>query len=241
VLATEKLRSDLARVGRVSLMGELSASLAHELNQPLSAIALNAQAVRRMLDRDDMNRADICSALDDIVADGRRASAVIGRVRALFRNEAAVRRPLDVNEVIADVAALVRDDVARHGITFTFAPARSLPRIHGDVIQVQQVILNVLVNACEALGAVGTGPRVLTVTTARREPRHVHISVRDTGVGVEDPETEHLFAPFVSSKPDRLGMGLAISRSVVESHGGRIWADRNDDRGLTVHVVLPDA
>jgi signal transduction histidine kinase len=222
-------------------MGELSASLAHELNQPLSAIALNAQAVRRMLDRADLNRADICSALDDIVADGRRASAVIGRVRALFRNDATIRRPLDVNAVIEDVAPLVGDEVERHGITLRLALARSLPRVHGELLQLQQVVLNVFVNACEALGAVSTAPRVLTVTTARREPRHVQISVRDTGVGVEEPETDHLFAPFVSSKPDRLGMGLAISRSIVEGHGGRIWADRNEDRGLTVHVVLPDA
>ena len=240
-LETEKLRSELARVGRVSIMGEISASLAHELNQPLSAIALNAQAVRRMLDRGDLNRADIRSALDDIVADGRRASAVIGRVRALFRTESSVRRPFDLNEVIRGVAALVRDEVERHEITFTFALAPALPAVAGDVIQVQQVILNLLVNACEALGAVEKAPRVLTIMTARHERRHVQISVRDTGIGVEEPETERLFAPFVSSKPDGLGMGLAISRSIVESHGGRIWADRNDDRGLTVHVVLPDA
>ncbi len=238
---TEKLRNDLARVGRASIMGELSAALAHELSQPLSAIALNAQAVRRMLDRGNPNRDDIRSALDDIVADGRRASAAIGRVRALFRNGATERHPLDVNQVIRGVVPLLHDEVERHGIALTFALEPSLPLVPGDVIQLQQVILNVLVNACEALGAVEAAPRVLTITTARHEPGRVQISVRDTGIGVEEPETEHLFAPFVSSKPEGLGMGLAISRSIVESHAGRIWADRNHDRGLTVHVVLPTA
>ena len=240
-LETERLRSELARVGRVSILGELSASLAHELNQPLSAIALNAQAVRRMLDRLDVNQADIHAALDDIVADGRRASAVIGRMRALFRSDVTVRRPLDVNALVRRVAPLVRDEVDRDDITLAFALAPSLPPVAGDVIQVQQVILNVLVNACEALSAVKDAPRMLTITTASPEGRHVRISVRDTGIGVEEPETERLFVPFVSSKPDGLGMGLAISRSIVEAHGGRIWADRNDDRGLTVHVALPVA
>jgi C4-dicarboxylate-specific signal transduction histidine kinase len=236
---TEMLRKELAHVGRVSVMGQLSASLAHEVNQPLCAIALNAEAVRRTLDGRAPTRFDMRAALDDIVLHSRRASAIIGRMRALFRNETTERRPLDVNATIGDVTTLVHGEVARHGIALSYALDASLPPVQGDVVQLQQVMLNLLVNACEALEAAEAGQRALTITTARREPGHVEISVRDTGPGVAGHDTERLFAPFVTSKPNGLGMGLAICRSIVESHGGRIWATRNDDRGLTVHVVLP--
>jgi signal transduction histidine kinase len=236
---TEMLRKELAHVGRVSVMGQLSASLAHEVNQPLCAIALNAEAVRRTLDGRAPTRFDMRAALDDIVLHSRRASAIIGRMRALFRNETTERRPLDVNATIGDVTTLVHGEVARHGIALSYALDASLPPVQGDVVQLQQVMLNLLVNACEALEAAEAGQRALTITTARREPGHVEISVRDTGPGVAAHDPERLFAPFVTSKPNGLGMGLAICRSIVESHGGRIWATRNDDRGLTVHVVLP--
>jgi signal transduction histidine kinase len=237
----ETLRRELAHVGRVSIMGELSASLAHELNQPLAAIALNAQEARRLLQGADPDLAEIRSALDDIVADGNRAGEVIRRMRALFRNEVTERRPLDVNALITGVATLVKGEVERHGIVLDFDLEPSLPPVSGDAIQIQQVILNLLVNACEALGAAHDGQRELTITTARPEPGRVHISVRDTGIGLKDEDTEQVFAPFVSSKPSGLGMGLAISRSIVEAHGGRIWATVNPDQGLTLHVELPGA
>ena len=236
---TERLRRELEHVGRVSLMGELSASLAHELHQPLAAMALNVQEARRLLDGVNPNLPEIRSALDDVAADGGRAEEMIRRMRALFRHEVTERRSLDVNELITGVATLVHGEVDRHGITLTFALEPFLPPVLGDAIQIQQVVLNLLVNACEALGAAQDAWRELTITTARREPGRIYISVRDTGIGLKEPDTEQAFAPFVSSKPSGLGMGLAISRSIVEAHGGRIWATVNADRGLTLHVELP--
>jgi signal transduction histidine kinase len=177
--------------------------------------------------------------LTDIVADGRRTKEIIQRMRALFRNEVTERRPLDLNELIAGVATLIHGEVARYGITFRSELAPSLPVVPGDAIQIQQVMLNVLVNACEALATTDDARRELTVTTALRPPALVHVAVRDTGIGVKDGEIERLFTPFVSSKPNGLGMGLVISQSIVEAHGGRIWATANPDRGLTLHVALP--
>jgi signal transduction histidine kinase len=238
---TEKLRAELAHVGRVSVMGELSASLAHELKQPLTAIVANALALRRMVVRADPNHPEILAALDDIAGEGRRAAEVIRRLRALFRHEPSERRLLDLNELIAGVATLVRGEVERHRVTLTLELEPSLPAVQGDAIQLQQVVLNLLMNACEALGAADDSPRQLTVTTASPEPALVKLSVRDTGIGIKDQEAERMFAPFVTSKPEGLGMGLAISRSIVEAHGGHIWALRNDDRGITIHVVIPVA
>jgi signal transduction histidine kinase len=236
---TERLRSDLAHVGRVSIMGELSASLARELNQPLTAIAANAQAARRMLDGAIPSRAELGGTLEDIAADSRRAAEVIRRLRALFRNEISERAPVDVNELIAGVATLIHGEVERHRIALNLALEPALPSVTGDAIQIQQVLLNLLVNACEALAATDDARRELTITTAWRAPACVLVSVHDTGIGVKEGDTERVFAPFVSSKPNGLGMGLAISRSIVEAHDGRIWTTRNDDRGLTLNVELP--
>ena len=232
-------REELAHVLRVTTLGELAGSLAHEVNQPLAAILTNAQAVRRLLDAGRWQAPDVTEALADIAADARRTSEIIRRLRALFRRESGERRPLDLDRLAAEVVELLRFDFQRKGITVRYALGEDLPAVPGDAVQLQQVLLNVLVNAGEAIAAAGDGPREITIETRREAPGRVALLVRDTGIGVKDADLERIFQHFVSSKPDGLGMGLAISRSIVQAHGGRIWATANPDRGLTVHVELP--
>jgi PAS domain S-box-containing protein len=235
----ERQREELAHVLRTTTLGELAASLAHEINQPLAAIVANAQATRRLLDTGRASRPGVIETLTDIADDAKRASQVIRRLRALFRKEHVVRRQVDVNELVEDVVGLLRHDAERQRIAVRCAFGRGLERVSGDPIQLQQVLLNVLLNAREAIAMSEEGPREIVIETAGHQPGVVAISIRDTGIGVKDADLEHIFEHFVSSKPDGLGMGLAISRSIVQAHGGRIWATANPDRGLTVDVELP--
>ena len=234
----DRQREALAHVLRTTTLGELAASLAHEINQPLAAIVANAQATRRLLDAGRASRPGVIETLSDIVDDAKRASQVIRRLRALFRKEHVERRPVDVNELVEDVVALLRDDAERQRIAVRCALGRGLDQIPGDSIQLQQVLLNLLLNAREAIAVTEEGSREIEIETAGRPAGGVAIWIRDTGIGVKDTELEHIFEHFVSSKPDGLGMGLAISRSIVQAHGGRIWATPNADRGLTLHVEL---
>ena len=232
-------REELAHAQRVTTLGELSASLAHEVNQPLAAIVTNAQAAIRLLGREGVAHADVSEALTDIAADAKRASAIIRRLRALSRKEHAPQTGIDLNELIDDVVSLLRHDFARKSIAVlrTFDPV--VPLVSGDPIQLQQVVLNLLVNASEAIAHTEDGRREVAIATTHRTPGLVQITVRDTGIGVKEAEIERMFERFVSSKPGGLGMGLAISRSIVEAHGGQIRAVANPDRGLTLHVELP--
>jgi PAS domain S-box-containing protein len=233
-------REELAHVLRVTTLGELAGSLAHEINQPLAAILTNVQAVRRMLGAGGPPGPDATEALGDIAADARRTSEIIRRLRALFRRESGERRPLDLERLAGEVVDLLRFDLQRKGITVRHAPGGDLPAVPGDAVQLQQVLLNVVVNAGDAIAAAAEGPREIAIETRCGAPGRVVLSVRDTGIGVKDADLERIFEHFVSSKPDGLGMGLAISRSIVQAHGGRIWATPNDEgRGLTVHVELP--
>jgi C4-dicarboxylate-specific signal transduction histidine kinase len=232
-------REELAHAQRVTTLGELSASLAHEINQPLAAIVTNAQAAVRLLERAGLVHADVSEALTDIAADAQRASAIIRRLRALSRKEHASQRGLDLNEIIDDVVTLLRYDLARKNITVIRSADSIAPLVSGDPVQLQQVILNLVVNASEAIGIAPDGPREIRITTALRAAGVVEVRVRDTGVGAKPSELERMFERFVSTKPGGLGMGLAISRSIVEAHGGRIVAEANPDRGLTFCVELP--
>jgi C4-dicarboxylate-specific signal transduction histidine kinase len=233
-------REELAHALRVTTLGELAASLAHEINQPLAAIVTNAQAATRLLDGRRQAGDDVTESLADIATDAKRASHIIRQLRALFRKEHATQKPVDLNGLIEDVIELLHHDLGRKGITVHRRCDPRLPMVSGDPIQLQQVLLNLLVNASEAIALAPDGPREITVETARRRPRWVGIAIRDTGVGVKDGDVEQIFQRFVSSKPEGLGMGLSISRSIVEAHGGRIEATTNPDRGLTLHVELPD-
>lgn len=237
--AAREHREELAHALRVTTMGELAASLAHEINQPLAAIMSNAQAARRLLDGGRLKPDELGEVLGDISGEAGRAAQVIRRLRALFRKDQAEHKPLDINGLITEVATLLRHDIERRRITMQLFLAEGLPLLSGDPILLQQVILNLLVNAREAMADTDDGPRELTIQTAQREPGNLNISVRDTGAGVKESELERIFDPFVSAKADGLGMGLSISRSIIEAHGGRIWATCNPDRGITVHVELP--
>jgi PAS domain S-box-containing protein len=232
-------REELAHALRVTTLGELAASLAHEINQPLAAIVTNAQATRRLLDSDRAKHADMTEALADIAEDAKRASLIIRRLRALFRKEPAERKAVDIGELVEDVVSLMHRDLERRRMTVEVGLAAGLPRVQGDPVQLQQVLLNVLVNACEAVALTEDGPREIGIQTVLRAGHHVEIVIRDTGIGVKEAELAQIFERFVSTKADGLGMGLSISRSIVEAHGGRIWATANVPRGLTLHVELP--
>ena len=232
-------REELAHAQRVTTLGELSASLAHEINQPLAAIVTNAQAAVRLLDRQGVAHTDVSEALTDMAADARRASAIIQRLRALSRKEHAPQAGLDLNVLIDDVVSLLRHDFVRKQIMVLRAFDPVVPTVSGDPVQLQQVVLNLLVNASEAIALTDGGKREVTIATRYRTPGRVEVAVRDSGIGAKGSDLARMFERFVSTKPGGLGMGLAISRSIVEAHGGQIRAIANPDRGLTLHVELP--
>ena len=234
----EQGREELAHALRVATLGELAATLAHEINQPLTAILSNAHATRHMLDAAHFDRAEFAEALEDIAQDARRAAEIIRRLRALYRKQHSDRRPLDVNEAIREVTGLLKKDLERKRVGLQLELAENLPQVLGDVVQLQQVFLNVVVNACDAMKGSENGPRQLRIETSHRNSV-VAIDIRDSGTGVKEPDLGRIFERFVTTKPEGLGMGLSISRSIIDAHGGRIWATRNPDRGLTIHSELP--
>jgi signal transduction histidine kinase len=232
-------RAQLTHAQRVTAMGALVATLAHEINQPLGAIVSNAEAARRLVDPAVQKRTDLLEALDDIIDDGQRASEVIRRLRAMLRKGEPERKPCDVNALIVDVMKFLEADLARAGVSTELRLQDGLPPVHGDSIQLQQVILNLAVNAEAAMAEAAGGLRRLTVESSQPAPGTVEVCIRDTGVGVKEGDLEGIFKPFVTTKTSGLGMGLSISRSIVEAHGGTIRAERNPERGLSVHVRLP--
>ena len=232
-------RDVLAHVLRVTTLGELVSSLAHEINQPLTVILTSAQGASRLLrSGQPADGQDIGEALDDIVEAARRATVVIGRLRTLFRKERVDQVAVNMNALIEDVVRLLHAAMLMGRIDIRLVCDKALRSVRGDPVQLEQVLLNVVMNAAEALGAGRDGPRVITIRTRRNRPGHVVVEVADTGVGVEDAQLEHIFEHFVSTKQNGLGMGLAISRSIIAAHGGRMWATANADRGLTMHIEL---
>jgi signal transduction histidine kinase len=234
-------REELAHAQRVTTIGELSASLAHEIIQPLTAIATNAQAARRLVATSWAEDDELNEALVDIARDADRAESIVRRLRALVRKQPGQRQPVDINATIAEMTAILRRDIGQADISLQLHLTENLPPVIGDAVQLQQVVLNLLVNACQAMAGVVDGPRVLRIETREPKPGSIEITVADTGAGVTGAELERMFEPFVSSKAEGLGMGLSINRSIVEAHGGHIVATHNADRGLTLHVTLPTA
>ncbi|MCI0152362.1 PAS domain S-box protein [Paraburkholderia sediminicola] len=234
-------RQELAHLTRVSTMGELAASLAHELNQPLTAILSNVQAAQRFLAADPIDLAEVREILNDIVQDDCRASEVIRRVRAIVRKGDLEIAPLDLATVIRDVLLLVHSDAIVRAIRVTLDIDGDLPAVRGDKVQLQQVMLNLLLNAFDAMTNVPPGDRAVSVTLGADGNNRVHIAVRDGGHGLTADRLDRIFKPFFTSKPQGLGLGLSISRSIVDMHGGRLWAENNPDRGATFHVTLPTA
>ncbi len=232
-------RAQLAHVQRVTAVSELAATLAHEINQPLGAIVSNAEAAGRLVDPAGAKGAELLETLGDIVDDGQRASEVIRRLRAMLQTGAPEHKPCDVNGLIVEVLRFLKADLDRAEVSVELRLQDGLPPVHGDGIQLQQVILNLVLNAEAAMADGAGGSRELIIETAAREAGTVEVWVRDTGIGVKEGEAEHIFEPFVTTKVSGLGMGLAISRSIVEAHRGTIRAERNPDRGLSVRVELP--
>jgi signal transduction histidine kinase len=237
--ALAKARSDLAKVARVTSLGVLTASVAHEVNQPLAGIITNAGTCLRMLDGDPPNLEGARETARRTIRDGNRASDVIKRLRALFSNEELTLELLDLNEVTGEVLALAISDLHRSGVAVRSELANELPIITGDRIQLQQVILNLVRNASDAMVDVHDRPRQLLVRTSPEGTDRVRLSVRDTGVGV-DPETiNKLLDAFYTTKSEGMGIGLSVSRSIIERHHGRLWAEPNDGPGATFSFSIP--
>jgi PAS domain S-box-containing protein len=235
--ALHQAQMELTHVTRVATLGELTASIAHEINQPLSAMVNSANACVRWLAAQNLERAQQ-SALR-IVADGQRAADIIGRIRALAQKAPPHKDWLDLNTMIQDVIALARSAVHRHGVAVETQLAAEVPRILGDRIQLQQVLLNLVMNAIEAMSSVGTGPRVLRVSAEPVAATDVLIAVHDSGSGIAPQSLDRLFDAFYTTKPHGLGLGLAISRRIIEAHGGRLWATPNTGPGVTFQLTLP--
>jgi signal transduction histidine kinase len=230
-------RLELAHLSRVGMLGELSGSIAHELNQPLMSILGNAQAAQLLLARGGVREDELKDILADIVDDDRRAGEVIRRLRAMLRKEPLPFRPLDVNDLVRDVLQIMHTDLAKRGIgTITDLDA-SLPAIEGDRIQLQQVLLNLLINACEAIGE--STPGVVYVKAAASAPGEVEVMVSDTGPGIAPAQLPRVFDAFVTTKAEGTGLGLALCRTIIEAHGGRVFARNNAERGATVGFALP--
>jgi signal transduction histidine kinase len=238
-LEAQRLRQELTHIGRVSAMGELAASLAHELNQPLTAILSNAQAAQRFLAADVVDLEQMREILSDIVADDKRAGDVIRRLRTLFKKSDTEYASLALNEVVGEVARLVRNDAVLRNVTMSLELAPDLPRVRGDRVQLQQVVLNLVLNGFEAIREHGAGERTLVIRTAREDAAAIRVEVQDSGVGVDEEDVDRMFHALYTTKVEGLGMGLTISRTIVDAHGGRLGATNNAHGGATFHFTLP--
>jgi len=237
----DRNRHELAHVARVSTMGQLTASLAHELSQPLSGIMANAQAARRFLDFAPPRLGELRSALKDIIADNRRAADSIHRLRDMLRKAELRQARLDLNDLIGNVTLLLGSDAIIRGTAVKLELAPSPVVVSGDRVQLEQVILNLLLNAMDAMAEVADGERLIVVRTENGASARVHVAVEDAGTGLREEARERIFEPFYTTKPAGMGMGLSIAKSIVEAHGGTIWAMNNLTRGATFHFELPKA
>jgi signal transduction histidine kinase len=243
VRAEETLRQaqdDLARINRASTMGELTASLAHELSQPISGALTNANTCLRKLAHGKPDLDGLHAAVTRIARDAQRASEIIGRIRSQFQRGAPCREIIDINAITRETVALLRDEVVRYNISVRTDLAADLPRISGDRVQLQQVAMNLIVNSIEAMKDVD-GRREMLIKSQRGENDQILVSLSDTGIGFPPELAEQIFNPFYTTKPQGTGMGLRISRSIVESHSGRLWAVSIPEGGATFYLSLPAA
>jgi C4-dicarboxylate-specific signal transduction histidine kinase len=236
--ALREAQANLAHVSRVTTMGELCASLAHEVNQPITAAVANADACLNWLARDNPNLEKARESAMRIVEDGTRAAEIISRIRLLFKKDAPQRELVDVSEVIQGLIVLLHSQITRHLISVRMELAADLPRVRGDRVQLQQVMMNLMMNSIDAMRDVD-GTRELTIKSHRTENEQLMVCVSDSGVGLPSKQADQIFHAFFTTKPHGIGMGLAICRSIVESHSGRLWAANNSPRGASFHVILP--
>lgn len=232
-------REQLLHLARIGLLGELSAALVHELNQPLAAILANAQAGRRLLDGQAGAPAALGEILGDIVAVSQRSIGIVQRMRALFLRRETPRQPLDLNALAREAAALARSSLAEHGVRLALALDPGLPPLRGDPVQLQQVLLNLILNACDAMDANPPGARRLVLATLAGPGAQASLTVTDNGCGIASGLLERIFDSFFTTKPKGLGVGLAVSREIVAAHGGRIEAFNRAGGGAIFRVTLP--
>jgi PAS domain S-box-containing protein len=234
-----QLREELTHVSRVTTIGTLAGALAHEINQPLTAIMSNAQAAKRFLDAEKPNLDELREIFSDIVDDTSRSSNVIHQLRDFMKKGEINAVPLNINETIQEVLNLIHRDAEHRNITIKLDTSESLPQVMGDKVQLQQVILNLVINGFDAMMYQDSGSRELTIRTEQDDDNHIHVAVKDTGMGIEEEKLEQIFEPFISTKLEGMGLGLSINRYIITAHNGRMWATNNPDHGATVHFTLP--
>jgi len=238
-LQSQRLREELARVSRMTTADHLAASLAHELRQPLAAIMSNAEAAQQFLEQEPLDLNELREALEDVVRNDERASQIIQRLRALYRRSGQEHGPLDLNRVIEETLSLLRSDLILRQVSWEQRLATELPRVAGNRIELQQVLMNLIVNARDAMSEIDPTGRRLLVCSTLESPTRAQVSVTDSGSGIAPETAAHLLEPFFTTKDAGMGMGLAISRSIIEAHGGRFWAENNAERGATFHFTIP--
>jgi PAS domain S-box-containing protein len=234
-----EMQMELAHANRVATTGQLTASIAHEVNQPIAAAVTNAQAALRWLDARPPDLDEVRQALARIVRDAHRAGDVIGRIRDLIKKAPPRTNSVDMNEVVREVIELIRGEAVKNGVSLQMELGKGLPLIKGDRVQLQQVVLNLIINAVQAVGAVADGAREVLITTAQADPNGVLVAVKDSGPGLAPASLERLFEAFYTTKPGGLGMGLSICRSIIEAHEGRVWVTANLPRGAVFQFTLP--
>ena len=236
-------QADLEHMDRATTMGELTASLAHEIIQPIAAATTNANACVRWLSRDEPDLDEARAAAERMVKDTTRAAAIISRIRLLFKKDNPHRTLVDVNDVIREMIVLLRNETVQSSVTMRTELAPELPLVMADRVQLQQVLMNLMVNGIDSMKEAATKeadhPRELLIQSRRTEDSQLLISVRDTGVGLPPQQADQIFNAFFTTKPHGTGLGLRISRSIVESHGGRLWAEDNLPQGVVFHFTLP--
>jgi len=238
-LESRQQRDELAHLARVTMLGELSGSLAHELNQPLAAILANAQAAQRFLARGDFDADELRDILKDIVDEDKRAGEVIQRLRLLLKKGEISRQPLDLNEVVLDVLKIVRSDLVSRAVVVETDLEEGIPSVMADRVQVQQVLLNLLTNACDAMSDNGDEDRSVVVRTHAADDSAVRVSVVDRGAGISEGALGRIFEPFVTTKSHGMGLGLSVCRTIITAHGGALSAANNADRGARFEMTLP--
>jgi C4-dicarboxylate-specific signal transduction histidine kinase len=234
-----KAQAELARVTRISAMGALAASISHEVNQPLAAVVTNADACMMWLSSEPPNLDEARVAVDAIAREGTRASDVVRQVRAMFTKATPERKSVQLNQLIREAGALIQAEASRNGVAVENELATDLPVAMGDPVQLQQVIVNLILNAIEAMTPVTDRPRRLVIRSEMQTSDEVMVAVRDSGIGIDPKDERRMFDAFFTTKPQGMGMGLSICHSIVEAHGGRLWDSRNSDCGATLQFTLP--
>jgi C4-dicarboxylate-specific signal transduction histidine kinase len=234
-----QLEADLAHMNRLSIMGEQAASLAHEVKQPIAAARNNASAALNFLDKQPLDLGEVREALGCIVDDADRAGAIIDRIRDHIKKAPPRKERFDLNEAISETIVLAQSAISKNGVSVQTPPKERMLPIEGDRVQLQQVVLNLTLHAVDAMSSIETGPRDLVISTEQNPTNDVHVAVLDTGPGIDLEHIERVFEAFYATKQSGVGMGLSICRSIIDAHGGRLWADANEPRGAVFQFTLP--